>query len=83
MTDFRLFPGDSGLHGVSVSGAVSHVLLCSRETQPSALLHLRTRLYPSLHHPHRPDGESSTGYQQSPGVSVGRTNARGDEKGLD
>lgn len=60
--------GHCGLHGVSVPGAVSAFLCRCRVSLSSPLLHLRARFYPSFIHPHRSDGESSSGHQQSFGV---------------
>lgn len=60
--------GHCGLHGVSVPGAVSAFLCRSRVSLSSPLLHLWARVHPSFVHPHRSDGESSSGHQQSSGV---------------
>ncbi len=60
--------GHCGLHGVSVPGAVSAFLCSSGVSLSSPLLHLRARVHPSFVHPHRSDGESSSGHQQSSGV---------------
>lgn len=71
----RPCPGGGGLHGVLVPRAVPHVLLGRRKTQPPSVVHLRASFDPTLCHPQCPDGTSSRGHQQSPGVrrSAGKT----------